>query len=145
MESYDRDVPNNYDITTAFVRYHRPSREEWQEAIEYVADVEDETWLTNNTKFGGALHPLEDQEDKKEEATTDVKDASATTEINATTAPDAKEGAENEEKNPVQRSRLPLEVFEHIMDLLEKATAFDAIVSNGQAEQLVYEKVPLLD
>ena len=142
VETYEKDVPNNYEITKSFVRYHRPSRDEWQEAIEYVADAEDETWLTNNIKFGGALHPVQEAEKefdvKKIEASQPPNNNDATEEGVISTA----ENSKKEEPKPLQQSKLPLDTFEHIMDLFEKATAFDAILSNGQAEQPVHEKIP---
>lgn len=145
VETYDTDIPNNYNITTAFVRYQRPARAEWQEAIEYVSDAEDETWLTNNTKFGGTLHPPKDPgEDGKNDIastttiTTDFKKESTSA---VTTSHDESTGGPVSGAS-TQQSQLPLATFEHIMDLFEKATAFDIILSNGQAEQLVHERIP---
>ena len=147
VETYDTDVPNNYDITNAFVRYHRPSRAEWLEAIEYVADLEDELWLKNNLKLGGSLHPKGNDGGLKVESMPNEPATSATA---ATTQKGMALGdsiAASVFNNPtpeatLKRPRLPLAMFEHMMDLLEKATAFDAIISSGQAEHLIHERIP---
>lgn len=48
-------------------------------------------------------------------------------------------------KEPGARpAQLSMELFESIIDLLEKATAFDAIVTTQQAESLILEKLPEL-
>jgi len=151
VETYDTDIPNNYNITNAFVRYHRPPREEWSKQIEYVADLEDETWLKNNTKFGGPISPTVDT--IEDEIISSVPSATTTTTSDASSKaapPQDKQGssvaslklpAKATSKAP-KRGRLHLDMFEHMMDLLEKATGFDAIVSSGQAEYLIHENIP---
>jgi len=152
VEEYDKDVPNNYNIKHSFVRYHRPSRDDWMNSIEYVADLEDEVWLSNNTKFGAAVNRPPQQPGH---ATTDITDGVPNADGEIGGAITAAAIAQNTEiliaasqipeastAQIPKRPQLPLEMFEHIMDVLEKATAFDAIVSSGQAEHLTYEKVP---
>ncbi|CAB9512073.1 of polycomb homolog 2 [Seminavis robusta] len=145
VESYDKDVPDNYDIKSSYVRYHRPSRAEWMQAIEYVADTEDETWLANNTKFGGASVAViteggEDGDTKKSEDPSKLNDSTSLL-LNTATLDANKEDAETTQPSTRQQ-QLTLYMLEHIMDVLEKATGFDIIVSTSQAEQLIQEKVP---
>jgi enhancer of polycomb-like protein len=126
VESYEKDIPGNYDIKSSYVRYHRPSRAEWMEAVDYIADLEDETWLANNPKFGGADNTLHDEASDHAATSTDTtwnfnKDAPI---------------------SDTNTQQLPLPMFEHMMDVLEKVTGFDAIVSTFQAEQRIAEKVP---
>ena len=40
--------------------------------------------------------------------------------------------------------KLPLPIFERMMDTLEKATGFESIMTNSQAEQLLIHKIPQL-
>lgn len=150
VETYDTDVPNNYEITNAFVRYHRPGRAEWSEDIEYVADAEDETWLKNNTKFGGALHPKAGEEEDFGDEPIVPKALHANTATPSLSTPLVPQGfaatlnnnKQVEAATTKRTSRLPLAMFEHMMDLLEKATAFDAILSSGQAEHLILGRIP---
>ena len=148
VETYDTDVPNNYEITNAFVRYHRPCRAEWSKAIEYVADAEDEMWLKNNTKFGGALHPKAGEEDAFEDEPIVPKDLNARVASSSSSTPAVPQGMASMLNNTAESAtskrvcRLSLPMFEHMMDLLEKATAFDAIISSGQAEHLIHERIP---
>lgn len=84
--------------------------------MEYVADEEDENWLNQNAKFGGGQ---------------------------------SKMGAV-EPPPPVvagqltRRPQLKIEQLEHMMDLLEKATAFETIITFHQAEALILSKLPQL-
>ena len=52
VEAYDKDVPATYKVPLSFVRCHRPTQEELENTLEYIADTEDENWLKNNSKFG---------------------------------------------------------------------------------------------
>jgi enhancer of polycomb-like protein len=111
VETYERDVPATYKVPRSFVRYHRSSAEEWNIKQEYFSDVEDEIWLKNNTKFGGACQSV---------------DAS-------------------DETGPLQRRpQLPLALFERKLDILEKATGFEAIVTAQKAEVLIHADIPQL-
>eukprot|EP00977_Amphora_coffeiformis_P023503 scaffold13497_cov107-Amphora_coffeaeformis.AAC.1 len=55
VESYLKEIPADYEIRPAYVRYHRITDDEFKNTLEYVADAEDEAWLQKNTKFGGAV------------------------------------------------------------------------------------------
>ena len=60
---------------TSYVRYRRATSEELKDALEYLADAEDEVWLHNHAKFGSAsakplpLAMLETMMDCMEKAT----------------------------------------------------------------------------
>jgi len=43
---------------------------------------------------------------------------------------------------PRQRPTLPLIIFELMLDLLEKATAFETIITQNQAERIIMNKIP---
>ena len=80
----------------------------------YVVDAEDEVWLLNNSKFGGASSRQPDSGERKR-------------------------SADGEEKGTV---KLPLDMLETMLDVMEKATAFDAIITMDQAENLILRKLP---
>ena len=50
-----KEIPADYEIRPAYVRYHRITEDEFKNTLEYVADAEDEAWLQKNTKFGGGV------------------------------------------------------------------------------------------
>lgn len=50
-----KEIPADYEIRPAYVRYHRITEDELKNTLEYVADAEDEAWLQKNTKFGGSV------------------------------------------------------------------------------------------
>jgi len=110
VEGYERDVPDDYKSPRSYVRYHKPSPEDLDKTLEYIADVEDEAWLRNNNKFGGACQP--------------------------------KEGSE--EASLLPRPHLTLRLLEHMLDLLEKETGYEAIITSGQAEKTFLSKIPQL-
>lgn len=98
VDTYERDVKADYEIPVSFVRCHR-GRAPLTE-IDYLADLEDETWLSQNSRCGG--------------------------------------------KAPTGRARLTVDMFEHMIDALEKATAFEAIVSFDQAMRIFVKASPNL-
>lgn len=126
MESYNRDLPATYAAPKSYVRYQRPTQEDLRENIEYVIDAEDEAWLQNNTKFGG----------------------SCLNSITSTTAGRSEEGAnsrantDNSGESPT--FQLQIEMLETMLDVMEKATAFEAIITMDQAEALILKKLPQL-
>lgn len=113
------------------MRYNRPSHQELRVSLEYVIDAEDEAWLFNNSKFGGSIPKSneddEDVVDKKPAATEDESktNRSAMSQVSKTIP-------------------LPLSMLEIMMDIMEKATAFEAIITLDQAEQLIVHKLPQL-
>ena len=108
VSEYEYDVSATYQIPLSYVRYHRPTNEELKSTLEYVLDLEDETWLKRNIKFGGAAP------------------ATMTTDRGTT----------------VRLPRLSLEMFEQMMDILEKETAFDSIITQNQAEHFFAAQIP---
>jgi enhancer of polycomb-like protein len=96
------------------VRHRRPTYQELRDNLEYVIDAEDEVWLLNQSKFGGA---------------------------SAKSTGDRKRLADGQEKGTFQ---LPLEMLETMMDIVEKATAFDVIITIDRAETLILKRLPQL-
>lgn len=103
--SYAKDVSSCYEIPLSYVRYHRPTVEEFKETLEYVLDAEDEAWLENNVRFGGAVKTTDDSHPP---------------------------------------SRLSMELFERMIDILEKETGFDSIITTNKAEVVFREQLPEL-
>jgi enhancer of polycomb-like protein len=99
VETYDRDIAADYDASLSYVRYHRPSSDEWRDSIDYVADEEDEIWLKEKSKAG-----------------------------------------ESSESS----SKLPLSSFEFMIDIMEKETGFDMIISANQADRFFQGRIPQL-
>lgn len=100
VETYERDVPANFRPGLSYVRYHRPTEAQLKDQPEYVADLEDQSWLDHNEKFGGAV----------------------------------------EEGRPI----LGLSMFERMMGILEKETAFESIITSYQADVFFKERIPRL-
>ena len=90
--------------------------------MNYVADAEDENFLQKKSKFGAAAAAK--AAEKKADG----------------------EGKTSSRKTPLPAPQLPLETFERMLDLLEKETGFDAIITVHQAEKYFLSKLPeLLD
>lgn len=126
VESYKTDVPSNYKCPIAYVRHRKASHQELRDNLEYVIDAEDEVWLLNNAKFG---------------KTSSHASSSSSSSLSSSPVSERKRMATGEEKGTVQ---LPLSMFEIMLDVLEKATAFEAIVRLEQAEHLILKKLPQL-
>lgn len=115
VETYKTDIAPTYACPTSFVRYHRPTQFELKNNLEYVIDAEDEVWLLNNSKFGGSL-------------------------------PKSKGGIKrtSDDQEKKETTELPLAMLETMLDILEKATAFEAIIRIDQAENLILQRLPQL-
>lgn len=61
-EGYGKNVPATYEIPTSYVRYHRVTHDDLEDTLEYLVDAEDEVWLLNNSKFGGASKNTTDED-----------------------------------------------------------------------------------
>jgi enhancer of polycomb-like protein len=99
VETYDKDIAADYDASLSYVRYHRPTPDEWKDSIGYVADEEDETWIKEKSKVG-----------------------------------------ESTDSSP----KLPLSLFEAMIDVMEKETALDMIISVNQADRFFQCRIPQL-
>ena len=128
MESYNKDLPATYGAPKSYVRYQRPTQEDLRDNVEYVIDAEDEAWLQNNTKFGGScLNSITDATaDGIAAATKKSKDSTGS-------------GGNADEAPTFQ---LPIDMLETMLDVMEKATAFEAIITKDQAEALILKKLP---
>lgn len=158
VKEYKTDISADYQAPLNFVRYQRPSAQVLQERTEYVVDAEDEVWLFNNTKFGGSIPdplpptppptPMAVDETKTEAAPDAAASAAATTddpESNSRKRP--LEQAQQPQIPQPQRKKtceLPIPMFEIMIDVLEKATAFDTIIRKDHAETLILERLPNL-
>jgi len=116
------------------VRYTRLSHEELRDSLEYVIDTEDETWLRNNNRFGGASIDV-----KEEKISDDSKEPSSTMDEEAGIST-----LEQKSTTKIRRktSILTISMLEIMLDTMEKATAFDAIITLDQAELLILKKLP---
>jgi enhancer of polycomb-like protein len=134
VEDYEKDIPANYKLPNSYIRYHRLTPDDLENVLEYVADQEDELWLYQHPKFGTTMTTTPS-------ATNTVSNA-ATGDV-----PAASNRSNNNAQGMNAHSRhqhLPLRMFEEMMDLLEKATAFEVIVTMHQAEKLFQQKLPKL-
>ncbi|KAG7362863.1 enhancer of polycomb-like protein [Nitzschia inconspicua] len=132
VETYEKDLAPDYGTPLSYVRYHRPTDQELRENLEYVADAEDEGWLLSNTKFGGSVPKSKDSVDKEK------KDPDDSHRNNGDSKPSSL-------ANSLSKiTPLPLSMLEIMLDVLEKATGFDVIITLDQAEQLILQKLPQL-
>mmetsp|Transcript_12994 Transcript_12994/g.30352 ORF Transcript_12994/g.30352 Transcript_12994/m.30352 type:complete len:643 (-) Transcript_12994:155-2083(-) len=154
-ETYKRDILPNYDCPTSYVRYTRLSHEEVRDCLEYVVDTEDEEWLRNNSRFGGASivvvaeadeNVAESNDEAKEQSSPSVAmnetaDPSAPVATDGTAAKDSSKRKASTKAAP-KTYILTIAMLEVMLDVMEKATAFDAIITLDQAEKLILEKLP---
>lgn len=124
VQGYEQDVPANFKIPLSFTRFTRPSNEEWNDTLDYIADVEDEAWLHQNVKFGSSMKLIEN--DRADDLMM---------------LPTANLGYT---QSSTRRPQLSLRLFELMFDQLEKATAFEFIISVQQADTLFKAKIPQL-
>jgi enhancer of polycomb-like protein len=117
VETYKTDISATYVCPVSFVRYQRPTQRELKENLEYVIDAEDEVWLLNNTKFGGSVPNTRNNDSRKRRVD------------------------DKEERDTCQ---LPLAMFEIMMDVMEKTTTFDAIITKDYAEHYILNRLPQL-
>ena len=103
VDSYAKQMPPTYRPPKSYIRYAKPTKEEAQQDLVYVADAEDEVWLHNNTKFGGSTSSSADGQ---------------------------------------RRPQVSLQMMEQTLDILEKETGFETIITTQQAERLVFSKIP---
>ena len=146
VKGYGRDVPSNYNIPQSYIRFNHPSYEEVDEAVEYNIDEEDENWWKKDEDFGPESRPkviwegdmIIDEESEK------TLQSLAPIDV-ITRNPRYYNSAHGTywliEKH---RPRLPLCVLERMMDVLEKATGFEMIVTVAQAEKILAQKIPIL-
>jgi enhancer of polycomb-like protein len=131
VETYNTDISPDYDCPTSYVRYARPTLEELRDGLEYVIDAEDEIWLRNNSKFGGSVPTATT-------AKRDVALGAGVTETNLL------EHASHQSAASPGTIPLPISMLEVMLDLMEKATGFDAIITMDQAELLIVQRLPEL-
>jgi enhancer of polycomb-like protein len=133
VESYEKDLSASFELTKSYVRYRRPTQVELKEAVEYVLDAEDEAWLQGNTKFGGASAPNQKKRMVDDSEETAHPQNSGSLSSSSSSRPDLPSTV-----------KLPSGILEIIMDVLETATAFDAIITMDQAEFLILKRLPQL-
>ena len=125
-------MPATYEIPRSYVRYERPSlNNEDRSTVEYNVDAEDESWLESNIQFGSNINNV-----KMENNSIELAVISEESETNG--EPSYDDGYIGIKKKPT----LPLQMFEHIIDALEKATALETIITLSEAEKLIVAKIP---
>ena len=112
------------------MRYTRPPLEEVDTTVAYNVDEEDEAWLTNNQHFGTNINFKKANE---------TSNGAVVTEESAT-------GEESSDDDFMLKKKptLSLKMFEHMLDLLEKATGLETIVTLTQAERLIVANIPVI-
>ena len=133
------------------MRYTRLSHEELRDSLEYVIDTEDEAWLRNNSKFGGASIVVDEIvpatpaiDDSKQQSPRSALDENNST-ITSVAAEDPSKGSTKRKvatKISPKTTLLTIAMLEIMLDIMEKATAFDAIITLDQAELLILKKLP---
>jgi len=168
VDDYDMNVSASYSIPHSYVRYKRPTDEEINQNIEYNIDYEDEKWLQDHPLFGpngtkeASLDSLNNEVDasieslklenksiknneKEDKTLLDGEIAGLSAKVNFLDN-DESESQSRSLLPQAQRKKpsLPLLTFEHMLDVLEKATSFDTIITLSQAERLILGKIPQL-
>eukprot|EP00523_Entomoneis_sp_CCMP467_P014996 CAMPEP_0168771314 /NCGR_PEP_ID=MMETSP0725-20121227/3375_1 /TAXON_ID=265536 /ORGANISM="Amphiprora sp., Strain CCMP467" /LENGTH=653 /DNA_ID=CAMNT_0008820793 /DNA_START=22 /DNA_END=1984 /DNA_ORIENTATION=- len=114
---YECDISATFQQPLSYVRYHRATPQELKDQLEYVLDAEDEAWLASKNS-------------KLEEST---KTTTKTTATATTTTP----------AQP-QPQRLTFDLLELMMDILEKETGFESIITTHTAYEVFAQKIPQL-
>lgn len=146
VKRYSRDVPSDYNVPQSYIRFNHPSYEEVDEAVEYNIDEEDENWWKNNEDFGpeSRANVIWEGDMMIDEESDKILQSLAPIDV-VTQNPRYYNSPHGTywliEKH---RPRLPLSVLERMMDVLEKATGFEMIVTVAQAENILTQKIPLL-
>ncbi len=133
VEDYEQNVPPDFTLKDSYYRLIKPTREEIDSGIDYTADLEDEQFVaeqqhlirTNTNLFCYYNNNNNNNLKKMMSATKQQKDNST------------------DQSNNIQTTQIHLTIhlFEQMIDILEKATAFETIVRFDQAEKLFYEKI----
>jgi enhancer of polycomb-like protein len=136
--TYHQDVPANFTLPRSYVRYHRvASEDEYMDRLDYAADQEDEAWLEANTKFGAATmtETTAIYETFSSELAAVDETGTATVHSPATSLSDSLLEV---------KPSLSLNLLERMLDVLEKKTGFESIVTYQQAEHLILQRIPEL-
>lgn len=134
VANYERDVPATFEVSRSYVRYQRPSLEANETAVEYNVDEEDEGWLAENSLLG----TKKSMKKKGRKSGNQTEELTTLTEESATGGDTSDEDARSVEK----KSTLSLRMFEHMIDLMEKATGLETIITLVQAERLIVANIP---
>ena len=144
VDTYEKDLPPNYALPKSYVRYCRPSVEEIQNRVDYNLDLEDETWLKNHPRFGTKLKNGVELTSKGDFTENDEHNDNIALKHNGSdTFPNLvtskfkeRDGiklyAVQDEDCPFAESSIPtlsLPMFQQMLDLLEKATEFETIIT----------------
>jgi len=144
------------------------SAEELSQTIDYIADEDDEIWLKSQPDFDvlqkmlelrngeGILNtddakvlnvPTAPQPRNKKRASSKAskRDVSLTVQYNnLISSTHESTGIRHHNKYEPRRHLVPIYIFEKIIDILEKATAFESVVTLAQGEALIFKTMPLL-
>ncbi len=154
VESYNKDLPANYIIPKSYVRYQKATVEEIENTIEYNLDEDDELWLANHPIFGTnnispAIVPLSDTTPTSHGAKKQKKSPKSSKADSPIVTSNLQGGIEDKNKwfnvESLQvKPCLSQLTFEHMLDLLENATAFETIITLNQAERLIINRIPYM-
>jgi enhancer of polycomb-like protein len=133
VEDYEKDIPANYKLPNSYIRYHRLTPDDLENVLEYVADQEDELWLYQHPKFGATTTTV----------ATNTVPSVGSAEVQTTSNGSSYCNAQGMNAHS-RHQQLQLRMLEQMMDLLEKATAFEVIITMHQAEKLFQQKLPKL-
>lgn len=145
VRQYERDVPPDFEVPQSYIRYNHPSYEEADAAVEYNIDQEDEIWWKNDEEFGPCSKAKVIWEgDAIESDPDDILQTLSPSDVIAQNPRYFMSSHGTYWLIEKHRPRLPLYMFEKMMDVLEKATGFETIVTVAQAETLLVKKIPML-
>jgi len=168
VHTYAKDVPASFGVPRSYVRYVRPSVEEISQTIEYNIDEEDENWLLDHAQFGCRVRnddcAPDDQSTSEFGQKSEQNNSFSKKQKKISSTPQKpkiddsiiqinKDNKDQNDTDHADRSHspflrkdplLPLHLFEHMIDLLEKATAFETIITTSQAERIILVKIPQL-
>ncbi|KAL3803328.1 hypothetical protein HJC23_009292 [Cyclotella cryptica] len=146
VKRYARDVPPTYQIPQSYIRYNHASYEEVDEAVEYNIDEDDENWWRADSEFGPDSKPKIVWENARGE-TVDTDESVSMLTMRDVLLQNPRYLLSSHGTNWIIRKfrpRLPLLVLEQMMDVLDKATGFETIVTVAQAEKILIAKIPCL-
>lgn len=149
VKKYARDVPPTYKMPQSYIRYNHASYEQVDKEVEYNIDEEDENWWRADPHFGPDSNAKIVWESPSGNT---VKENDSDEPVPSLTMPDVivqnpRYLMSSHGTNWIIRKfrpRLPLLVLEQMMDVLEKATGFETIVTVAQAEKVLITKIPFL-
>jgi enhancer of polycomb-like protein len=165
-DTYYTEVTPTFNVPDVYVHHRKKTIEEIDQVIDYIADEEDELWLKSYPDFDLLHKALESRNgdgaieyDETKNSTTTLgnpskqrkkssskisrKDSQLKSQLSDLFS-STDDTVSTNYRHEDHRELAPVHIFEHIMDILEKATAFESVVTLVQGEKLILEKIPKL-